>query len=51
MKSQNFQDMVKRKQLIRKGGEVNERAAEKILQRVEENGGLTAEETYALMAH
>jgi hypothetical protein len=51
MESKNFEEMVRRKDLIRKGGDGNEEEAERILVKVERNGGLTAEEVYALMAY
>lgn len=48
--SKNFQAMVERKKLIRLGTPEAEEKAEKILEAVERNGGLTPEEVYALMA-
>jgi len=51
MASKNFEEMVRRKELVRKGGDANEAEAERILMKVERNGGLTTEEIYALMAH
>lgn len=49
--SENLEAMVYRKDLLRKGGDDNEELAEIILDEVEQSGGLTAEEVYALMAH
>ena len=40
--------MIARKALIRKGSPESEAQAEKILQAVENSGGLTTEEVYAL---
>ena len=51
MESKNFKDLVRRKELVRKGGDANEAEAERILAKVERNGGLTTEEIYALMAY
>lgn len=49
--SKNFEEMVRRRELVRKGGDANEEEAERILVEVERNGGLTTEEVYALMAY
>lgn len=49
--SENLKAMVKRKELLRKGGERAEEKAEEILQKVLASGGLTTEEVYALMAY
>jgi hypothetical protein len=49
--SENLEAMIHRKNLLRKGGDENEELAEFILDEVEQSGGLTAEEVYALMAH
>lgn len=49
--SENLEAMIYRKDLLRRGGDDNEELAEIILDEVEQSGGLTAEEVYALMAH
>jgi len=49
--SANFRAMVKRKGLVRMNTPAADEKAEKILQAVEKNGGLSAEEVYALMAY
>lgn len=43
--------MIQRKNLIRKGGEENEAKAEKILQAVEQRGGLTPDEVMTLTVY
>jgi hypothetical protein len=49
--SDNLKEMIRRKELLRKGTDEAEDEADRILQDVLENGGLTTEEVYALMAH
>lgn len=49
--SENLKAMIERKQLLREGTEDSEGRAEKILEDVLNNGGLTTEEVYALMAY
>lgn len=49
--SKNFRAMVERKNLIRLGTPEAEEKADRLLEAVEENGGLTTEEVYALMAY
>jgi hypothetical protein len=49
--SENLEAMIYRKDLLRKGGDDNEELADVILDEVEQNGGLTTEEVYALMAY
>jgi hypothetical protein len=49
--STNLDTMIQRKELLRQGTDEAEEQAEMLLQKVLENGGLTAEEVYALMAH
>ena len=49
--SVNMQAMIRRKALLREGGEAAEERAQEILDDVERNGGLSTEEVYALMAH
>lgn len=48
--SKNFRAMVERKKLIRLGTPEAEQKADRILEIVERNGGLTTEEVYSLMA-
>ena len=49
--STNLDTMIKRKELIRQGTDEADEQAEMLLQQVLENGGLSTEEVYALMAH
>jgi hypothetical protein len=49
--SKNLEAMIQRKKLMRSGTPDAEAKADKILEAVERNGGLTTEEVYALMAH
>jgi protein involved in polysaccharide export with SLBB domain len=47
----NLKAMIKRKELIRKGTPEAEEQAERILDAVEQAGGLTTEEVYSLQAY
>ena len=49
--SNNLKAMIKRKELMRQGTPEAEIEADAILEGVTQNGGLTTEEVYALMAH
>lgn len=49
--SANLQAMIRRKQLVRMGGDEAELRAEEILEQVLQAGGLTTAEVYALMVH
>jgi len=49
--STNLDTMIRRKELLRQGTDEAEQQAEELLQQVLDNGGLTAEEVYALMAY
>jgi hypothetical protein len=49
--SANLKAMIKRKELLRKGGDEAEIKAERILDAVLQGGGLSTEEVYALMAY
>lgn len=49
--SANLNIMIQRKELLRQGTDEAEEQAEVLLQKVLENGGLTTEEVYALMAY
>lgn len=49
--SKNLKAMIERKKLIRLGTPQAEEKADRILQAVEQNGGLTTEEVYALSAY
>jgi hypothetical protein len=49
--SPNLEAMIRRKALLREGTLAAEQQADEILEEVERNGGLTTDETYALMAH
>ena len=49
--SKNLKAMIERKKLVRLGTPTADEKAEKILEAVERNGGLTTEEVYALMAY
>jgi hypothetical protein len=49
--STNLEKMIKRKELVRQGTEEADAQAEQILEQVQQDGGLTTEEIYALMAH
>ena len=50
MTKENVKKMIRRKELLRAGGDENEEMADAILEEVLQNGGLTAEEVYAVMA-
>jgi hypothetical protein len=49
--SNNLEAMIKRKELIRQGTDEADEQAEMLLQQVLENGGLSTEDVYALMAY
>ena len=49
--SNNLEAMIKRRELVRQGTDEADAQAEQILEEVQQNGGLTAEEVYALMAY
>jgi len=49
--SRNLEAMIRRKQLMREGTAEAEIEAEEILEEVLRNGGLTTDESYALMAY
>lgn len=49
--SANLDTMIQRKELLRQGTDEAEEQADVLLQQVLDNGGLTAEEVYALMAY
>jgi hypothetical protein len=49
--STNLEKMIKRRELVRQGTDEADAQAERILEEVQQNGGLTTEEVYALMAH
>jgi hypothetical protein len=49
--SANLDAMIKRKELIRQGTDEADAQADEILIQVEQNGGLTTEEVYALLAY
>lgn len=49
--SKNLELMKRRKELLRRDPDQHEEAAERILQEVLQNGGLTTEEVYALTAY
>jgi len=49
--STNLEKMIKRRELVRQGTDEADAQAEQILEEVQQNGGLTTEEVYALMAH
>lgn len=49
--STNLDTMIKRKELIRQGTDEADEQAEMLLQQVLENGGLSTEDVYALMAY
>ncbi len=49
--SNNLRAMIKRKELMRQGTPEAEVEADAIFEEVTQNGGLTTEEVYALMAH
>jgi len=51
MTSANLKAMIKRKALVRKGTPEAEAQAQRILEAVEQRGGLSGEEVMALMAH
>jgi hypothetical protein len=51
MTSANLKAMIKRKELVRKDTPEAEAQAQRILEAVEQNGGLTGEEVISLMAH
>lgn len=48
--SENLEIMKQRKDLLRQGTDEAEQKAEELLQQVLDNGGLSAEEVYSLMA-
>jgi uncharacterized coiled-coil DUF342 family protein len=48
--STNLDAMIKRKELVRQGTDEADAQAEQILEQVQQNGGLTTEEVYALQA-
>jgi len=48
--STNLDAMIKRKELVRQGTDEADAQAEQILDQVQQNGGLTTEEVYALQA-
>lgn len=50
MTSENVKKMIRRKELLRQDPEGNEEEADAILEEVLQNGGLTTEEVYAVMA-
>lgn len=50
MTKENVKKMIRRKELLRQGGDENEEKADAILEEVLQNGGLTTEEVYAVMA-
>lgn len=50
MTKENVKKMIRRKELLRQGGDENEEKADAILEEVLQNGGLTTEEIYAVMA-
>jgi len=49
--SDNLKAMAKRKELMRDGSPEAEAEADAIFEKVTQNGGLTTEEVYALMAY
>jgi hypothetical protein len=49
--SENLEIMKQRKELLRQGTEEAETQADILLQQVLDNGGLSTEEVYALMAY
>ena len=51
MTSTNLKAMIKRKALVREGTPEAEAKAQRILEAVEQKGGLTGEEVLALMVH
>lgn len=50
MTSENLKKMIRRKELLRQDPDGNEEQAEAILEEVLQNGGLTTDEIYAVMA-
>jgi len=50
MTKENVKKMIRRKELLWVGGDENEEMADAILEEVLQNGGLTTEEIYAVMA-
>jgi len=50
-KSGNLQKMIRRKELLREDPDGNEEMADAILEEVLQNGGLTTEEVYAVIAN
>jgi hypothetical protein len=50
MTKENVDKMIRRKELLWAGGDENEEMADAILEEVLQNGGLTAEGIYAVMA-
>jgi hypothetical protein len=51
MTKENVDKMIRRKELLREDPDGNEEMADAILEEVLQNGGLTAEEVYAVMAN
>ena len=49
--SDNLKAMIQRKELMREGSPEAEAKADAIFEEVTQNGGLTTEEVYALMAY
>jgi hypothetical protein len=49
--SKNLKAMIERKKLVRQDTPEAEEKAERILKAVEENGGLTSEEVFSLLAY
>jgi hypothetical protein len=50
MTAENLKKMIRRKELLRQDPDGNEEQAEVILEEVLQNGGLTTDEIYAVMA-
>ena len=50
MTKENVDKMIRRKELLREDPDGNEEIADAILEEVLQNGGLTTEEIYAVMA-
>ena len=51
MTKDNVDKMIRRKELLREDPDGNEEMADAILEEVLQNGGLTTEEIYAVMAN
>lgn len=49
--SENMKEMIRRKNLMKQGTDEAEQEADQILEKVLQNGGLTTEEVYGLMAY